>query len=61
MRLEQNQRNLSPPDLLPIDFLHFLVLASDAALLDLVDVFPWNFYLNSFSVPKSSSLREAVI
>lgn len=22
----------------------FLVLASDAALLDLVDIFPWNFY-----------------
>lgn len=51
--------------MLLIEFHHFLVLASDAALPDLVNIWPGNFYFNIyvhfFSIFKSSYLREAVI
>lgn len=63
MRMGRLTGSSNTPELLPIEFYHFLVLASDAALPDFVDIWPWNFsfsiYFNSFSISRSSSLKRS--
>lgn len=48
MRLGKDCGNSSTPELLLIEFHHFLVMASDAALPDLVDIWHWNFHFIIF-------------
>lgn len=63
MRLGRFKESSNTPELLPIEFHRFLVLASDAALPDFVDIWPWSFYFNiyfnSFSISRSSSLKRS--
>lgn len=63
MRMDRFKGSANTPELLLIEFYHFLVLASDAALPDLVDIWPWNFsfsiYFNSFSISRSSFLKRS--
>lgn len=48
MRLGKDEGSARPPELLLRAFHHFLILASDAALPDLVDTWPWNFYFSIY-------------